>query len=308
MKQPEPLSRKTSNPQAGVSQADWVPDSEVHSCRICHIKFGLSVRRHHCRACGHVVCGSCSGNQLYLSGLGSTGRVCDTCYDLLRHNKTASLVEDLSSHRQVEASLKLDLKDKTQQVEWFRSFLMKVSAGSPGAQSTTIPQVSANSPAGGDIPATPPPGVDNEGSATTSSQPSVIDPQFRSVINQARCQWQAVCTQLAEHQKETADLESQCEALDRECKECTLAARNHSKAIQSMEVDLQQQMRLKAERDQLLHKTTEMQKELDGLTERKARLEASRPSRSGSRLASPSGSFIGSDRAAERCSQRCSLQ
>jgi len=307
METPGSSSCLVSNHQAGVLQSEWVPDSEVHSCRICHIKFWLSVRRHHCRACGHVVCASCSSSQLYLSGLGSTQRVCDTCCELLQHNKTASLVKDMSSHRQVEASLKLELKDKTQQVEWFRHFLVKVSAGTPGVKGTAIPQVRAHSLACAHATAAPHPGVNNEATAATDSHPHVIDPEVRTVINQARCQWQAVCAQLAEHQKETTILESQCEALQRECKECTFAAQTHSKAIQSMNADLQHHIRLQAERDQLLHKTTEMRRELDGLTERKATLEAHRSSsRSGSLLLSPSRLFTGSDCSAERCSQRCS--
>ncbi|VEU23080.1 DEKNAAC104171 [Brettanomyces naardenensis] len=35
----------------------WEDDKERHDCKICHWKFSLFVRRHHCRVCGLSVCG-----------------------------------------------------------------------------------------------------------------------------------------------------------------------------------------------------------------------------------------------------------
>ncbi|KAK9463362.1 uncharacterized protein V1516DRAFT_697895 [Lipomyces oligophaga] len=40
----------------------WQHDNEVSHCPYCHRAFGLFFRRHHCRICGRVVCGSCSNN------------------------------------------------------------------------------------------------------------------------------------------------------------------------------------------------------------------------------------------------------
>jgi len=59
-----------------------VPDSEVASCPLCAAAFGLFVRRHHCRRCGGVFCGSCSGSQIALPlfGMDGTHRVCDGCH------------------------------------------------------------------------------------------------------------------------------------------------------------------------------------------------------------------------------------
>jgi len=56
----------------------WIPDSEVKTCTICAIKFTFTTRRHHCRQCGNVVCGKCSGNNKTLPGIGVV-RVCDDC-------------------------------------------------------------------------------------------------------------------------------------------------------------------------------------------------------------------------------------
>jgi hypothetical protein len=70
------LSKKTS--EAGV----WINDQEVADCMICHVRYTLLVRRHHCRRCGAVVCGRCSENRMFLesSRSGTLKRVCDTCF------------------------------------------------------------------------------------------------------------------------------------------------------------------------------------------------------------------------------------
>lgn len=40
----------------------WVPDSKAARCMRCQNAFGLLLRKHHCRLCGHVVCWECSNN------------------------------------------------------------------------------------------------------------------------------------------------------------------------------------------------------------------------------------------------------
>ena len=41
-------------------QAEWIRDSQVNDCMICHETFSFFTRRHHCRRCGRICCGSCS--------------------------------------------------------------------------------------------------------------------------------------------------------------------------------------------------------------------------------------------------------
>ena len=42
---------------SGRSIADhWLRDDAADSCTKCRVKFTLTERRHHCRACGHVFC------------------------------------------------------------------------------------------------------------------------------------------------------------------------------------------------------------------------------------------------------------
>lgn len=53
---PQPL-RVVENYNAPV----WIPDQSANRCMICKEEFGTLFRRkHHCRACGKVVCHSCS--------------------------------------------------------------------------------------------------------------------------------------------------------------------------------------------------------------------------------------------------------
>lgn len=55
----------------------WAPDSA--QCDICSNKFGISLRRHHCRICGSCVCGPCSPHQLQLAPTKPPVRVCTRC-------------------------------------------------------------------------------------------------------------------------------------------------------------------------------------------------------------------------------------
>ncbi|XP_071807065.1 uncharacterized protein [Asterias amurensis] len=59
----------------------WIPDGRVTMCMICTCEFTITWRRHHCRACGKVICGHCSSNKiplLYLTN--KVARVCDQCF------------------------------------------------------------------------------------------------------------------------------------------------------------------------------------------------------------------------------------
>ncbi|KAI5745202.1 hypothetical protein M8J76_009166 [Diaphorina citri] len=62
----------------------WIPDSRVSMCQRCTSVFTVTFRRHHCRACGKVVCGPCSD---YLAPLEykkfRNFRVCEECYHYL---------------------------------------------------------------------------------------------------------------------------------------------------------------------------------------------------------------------------------
>ncbi|CAH2051800.1 unnamed protein product, partial [Iphiclides podalirius] len=58
-------------------RAAWLPDSAAPRCQHCRNPFWLARRRHHCRRCGGIFCGSCSE----MSPWGECGavRVCRRC-------------------------------------------------------------------------------------------------------------------------------------------------------------------------------------------------------------------------------------
>ena len=41
-----------------IFNSHWIPDSLV--CSVCEEKFGIFNRKHHCRKCGHLMCGKCT--------------------------------------------------------------------------------------------------------------------------------------------------------------------------------------------------------------------------------------------------------
>ena len=72
----------------GDSAPVWIPDQRVTMCQLCSLEFSLVVRRHHCRACGKVVCSSCSSNKAPIKYRQyETVRVCNVCYEILKKSK-----------------------------------------------------------------------------------------------------------------------------------------------------------------------------------------------------------------------------
>ncbi|KAM8890992.1 FYVE, RhoGEF and PH domain-containing protein 6 isoform 2-T2 [Spinachia spinachia] len=67
----------------------WIPDLRTTMCMICTCEFTLAWRRHHCRACGKVVCQSCSANKCCLEyRKNHLARVCDQCFPVLQLQKS----------------------------------------------------------------------------------------------------------------------------------------------------------------------------------------------------------------------------
>ncbi|XP_028823311.1 FYVE, RhoGEF and PH domain-containing protein 6-like isoform X1 [Denticeps clupeoides] len=63
----------------------WIPDVRATMCMICTCEFTLTWRRHHCRACGKVVCQTCSSNKHQMEYLKNRAvRVCDQCFLILQ--------------------------------------------------------------------------------------------------------------------------------------------------------------------------------------------------------------------------------
>ncbi|KAG0418211.1 hypothetical protein HPB47_005049 [Ixodes persulcatus] len=64
-----------------LDEPPWTPDRERSDCVRCRCKFDLITRRHHCRRCGRVYCGSCCGRRLPLQRMCFVDpvRVCQDC-------------------------------------------------------------------------------------------------------------------------------------------------------------------------------------------------------------------------------------
>ncbi|XP_056001416.1 FYVE, RhoGEF and PH domain-containing protein 4-like isoform X4 [Ostrea edulis] len=64
----------------------WIKDDEVSMCQLCSKSFTALKRRHHCRACGRVVCGKCSSKKSNLAyDNNRPNRVCDKCFSILKN-------------------------------------------------------------------------------------------------------------------------------------------------------------------------------------------------------------------------------
>ncbi|KAH3764512.1 protein piccolo [Pelomyxa schiedti] len=69
----------------------WVPDYTSEMCMSCNARFTLILRRHHCRKCGHVVCGYCSEMRYFIDSLNQYARVCGPCYTILTQSQRQQL-------------------------------------------------------------------------------------------------------------------------------------------------------------------------------------------------------------------------
>ncbi|XP_018612209.1 FYVE, RhoGEF and PH domain-containing protein 5-like isoform X2 [Scleropages formosus] len=69
----------------GEKAPTLVPVSHVMMCMNCTSDFSLTLRRHHCHACGKIVCRGCSRNKYPLKYLKDRmAKVCDHCYTELK--------------------------------------------------------------------------------------------------------------------------------------------------------------------------------------------------------------------------------
>jgi len=123
------------------SEDRWIPDEEANACNICHAQFSAIFRRHHCRACGKLVCAACSAHRLELRP-GFKERVCDNCEVHLTSEQGTGLSESLKVKSQMAASLKAALQEKHKEVERFHSLLIGMLEGQarelPAMQSLAV--------------------------------------------------------------------------------------------------------------------------------------------------------------------------
>lgn len=77
--------RLSKDDLSGIGAGDerWVDSDTVKVCQQCETTFTVLNRKHHCRACGLVVCGDCSPYKQFLVALQATVRVCRECNAIL---------------------------------------------------------------------------------------------------------------------------------------------------------------------------------------------------------------------------------
>lgn len=106
-----PMPIKTPSPTLDEDEEDgdddllarapvWIPDNATITCMQCTQDFTMLRRRHHCRACGRVICAQCSSQKTSIPSTaalnspfhkhlgnmllsGPTQRVCDPCFQII---------------------------------------------------------------------------------------------------------------------------------------------------------------------------------------------------------------------------------
>ena len=103
-----------SSTQVGIKDYKapvWVPDNLAEKCMLRKEPFSLLNRRHHCRACGKVVCHQCSDNFFYIpiANQERLARACDVCFQKIVHEGKFKVHLPfghlVSEHQQIRHSL-----------------------------------------------------------------------------------------------------------------------------------------------------------------------------------------------------------
>ncbi|XP_043943122.1 FYVE, RhoGEF and PH domain-containing protein 6 [Protopterus annectens] len=107
LEEAEPDKEEADYP-LGSKAPIWIPDTRATMCMICTCEFTLTWRRHHCRACGKIICQACSSNRYRLEYLkNQLARVCDHCFKALqtREHLTTPKASFQGSHRSPSSAL-----------------------------------------------------------------------------------------------------------------------------------------------------------------------------------------------------------
>uniref|UniRef100_A0A1Q3F4J8 Putative smad anchor for receptor activation n=1 Tax=Culex tarsalis TaxID=7177 RepID=A0A1Q3F4J8_CULTA len=87
---PPLVTLSSAQAQLGKIPPFWVPDNSTNFCMQCNQKFSLIKRRHHCRACGQLLCSACCCLKAKLEYLGDVeARICIPCDIILNQQQQA---------------------------------------------------------------------------------------------------------------------------------------------------------------------------------------------------------------------------
>ena len=93
----------------------WILDSDVFNCMICLESFGFMTRKHHCRACGLVLCAKCNSCKTIISAIETEepggSKVCVRCFGHAG-NKNNLIAASDSSHPGLAISIAAEKEKK----------------------------------------------------------------------------------------------------------------------------------------------------------------------------------------------------
>ena len=77
------MRKMGSTQELDYTSVGWLMADDVSHCLICAREFSKTTYKHHCKACGNVVCSKCSPDRALIIDLKSSGSlmtVCMQCY------------------------------------------------------------------------------------------------------------------------------------------------------------------------------------------------------------------------------------
>ncbi|XP_072511703.1 FYVE, RhoGEF and PH domain-containing protein 6 [Notamacropus eugenii] len=102
------MDKKEEMSPLGSKAPIWIPDTRATMCMVCTSEFTLTWRRHHCRACGKIVCQACSSNKCGLDYLkNQPARVCEHCFKELQKldHQNSSKTGSPANHKSPSSAL-----------------------------------------------------------------------------------------------------------------------------------------------------------------------------------------------------------
>eukprot|EP00949_MAST-11_sp_MAST-11-sp1_P004276 g4276.t1 len=75
----EAMSYVVANAKSVKYGVAWQSDASVQYCQGCRNRFSMTLRKHHCRACGKIFCKECSSERTKVKGSPHMKRVCRWC-------------------------------------------------------------------------------------------------------------------------------------------------------------------------------------------------------------------------------------
>lgn len=124
---------------------NWVNDKDRHCCHLCMKTFSSTRRKHHCRACGEIICRNCSlYKSVDLETVGiTTLRVCKACMDGAKSSVASTSTKDTTMTNGSVASVHSgDLPLPTSvSDERLRDAVEEYALALPGQQVSTVPDL-----------------------------------------------------------------------------------------------------------------------------------------------------------------------